>query len=81
MRNTVRPSEVNVQAQSGDDYGAAVTVVPGMSDVLEIQRGKYPTPNMQGVIRLCNGFAGIAQSSISQNETIATQGQIFLVVT
>ena len=35
--NSVRPSEVDVQAQSGDDNGAAITVVSGVIDILEIQ--------------------------------------------
>jgi hypothetical protein len=51
-----------------------------MVNGLKIERGEDPSPDVQGVIKLRNIFAAIVEFSISQQESVAAECQVLLVV-
>ena len=61
-----------MKAQTRHDDGASVTIVSRVVDILDIERGVYPPPNVQRVIRLCDIFATIVELPVPQYESIAT---------
>jgi hypothetical protein len=61
-----------MKTQARYDDGASVTIVSRVVDILEIERGVYPPPNVQGVVCLYDIFATIVELPVPQYESIAT---------
>src|ERR1700733_78311 len=73
-------SEFQVQAKTRHKYWPAIAVVSRMVDILKVEGRIESAPSMHRVIRLHDIFAPIVQPAVSQQESVTTQRQVFLVV-
>jgi hypothetical protein len=68
-----------VQAQGGNRHRAAVAIVAGIRDVLEVKRGKYAPPDVQCVVAFDNPLAPVCQPAIALLETGSAERKVTLV--
>ena len=73
-------SEFQVKSESGGQHRAAVAIVAGMVDVLEIQAGENPAPQVRVVIALDNIFSTVIQCAVAKEKPRSAKGQVVLVV-
>jgi len=69
-----------VPAHGLDPDGAAVAVVAGIVDVLDIEGEEETLPGVPGVVALDNVLASIVQAAIAEQKTEAAVLQIILVI-
>jgi hypothetical protein len=58
-------SEFQVKPEPGGQHRAAVTIVAGMVDVLDIQAGENSAPQVRVVITLDNIFSAVIQCAVA----------------
>ena len=73
-------SELDVSAEGGDDYRAAVAVVAGVVDVLQAGGEVDAAPDVDGVVGLENIFAAVVEMAVAEKESDAAVGEIVLVI-
>lgn len=72
-------SEIRVEAEPRHDHRAAVAVVTGMADVLEIRRYEDPAPHMERVVGFENLLRVVVEPAIAEEEPMATESEVFAV--
>ncbi len=72
--------EVDVHADGFDQHRAAVLVVAGMIDELQVKRVVDSAPGVQVVVALEDVFAGVVQVAVAQQKAQAAIAQIVLVI-
>ncbi len=61
----VGSSEINMKAQAGDGDGAAVLVIAGIVDVLDVEGSKEAAPDMRGVKALKDFLRAVSKGAVS----------------
>ncbi len=73
-------SEVDVHAHRFNQHRAAILVVAGVVDVLEIERVIDAAPGVQVVVALQNVFAGVVQFAVAEEKAEAAELQVVLMI-
>src|SRR5581483_11359263 len=66
-----------VEAEGADPDGAAVAVVGGVGDVLQVQGGEEPWAEFRGVVGFRDGFRGVAKGAVSDQEVVPAAFEVF----
>src|ERR1700687_419581 len=69
-------SEVRMEAESGNDYRTAVTVVARMSYVLEVCRHGDTAPEVERVIAFEDLLRAIVECPITEQESLAAESEV-----
>ena len=72
--------EVDVHADGFDEDGAAVAVVAGVVDELDVEGVVGSAPGVGVVVALEDVFAGVAEVAVAEEEAFAAEGEVGLVV-
>ena len=75
-----QPLELHVEAESWDQHRAAVAIVAGIVNVLQVWAREDSPPHVRVVVGLENGFPAVIQGSVAEQEALPSQFQIMLVV-
>src|SRR5579862_131845 len=71
--------KINVEAGAGSEHWAAIFVVAGIIDVLQIEGGEETAPEVRGVESLDNFFGAVSEIAITEEKSEAAEREIFLV--
>src|SRR5216683_3937815 len=69
-----------MKPQRWHNYRSAVTVVPGVVDVLQPKRRINPAPQVQRVVSLSNVLAPVTEASVAQQKAMATEREVLLMI-
>ncbi len=72
--------ELYVEAERGDEDGAAVAVVAGVVDVLQAGRDVNAAPDVGCIVGFDDIFAAVVEIAIAEQKAEAAIGEIILVV-
>ena len=69
-----------MQSEAGDKHRAAIAVVAGILDMLQVRGCVNSAPDMRGVVGLDNIFATVIQTAVSEKKAQASVGEIKLMI-
>src|SRR5208282_1820902 len=73
-------SEFEMEADAGDDDGAAGLVVAGVGDALDVEGQVGAAPDVGGVVELKAAFVAVGERAIAQQKAQSTVRQVLAVV-
>ena len=79
MTILIGSSEIDVEAQGGNRDRAAVLVVAGIVDVLQIKGSEETAPEMRGVEALEDFLRGVGKAAVAEQEAQPAESQILLM--
>src|SRR5580704_2287875 len=71
--------EINVEANARNQDGTTSFVVSGIVDVLYLEGGEEPAPEMCGVKRFDDFFGAVGETTISEQKSQAAEREILLM--